>query len=292
MITPKQKSLKKSLKVRSSIGWIPAVPIGILACICLVAIFAPWIAPYSPVEGQLSVRLNPPVWMEKGTWDYPLGTDYFGRDIFSRLVYGARISLLVGAFAVFFSGIDGTLVGLISGYIGGYVDSFLMRLTDIALSMPLILMALILAVVLGASLTNVIAVIVLLLWPRYARQIRGEVLSIKEQEFVALARTAGCSGARIVWRHIFPNVVPTLLVLATLQLGYVIILEATLSFLGVGVPPPQPSWGVMIADGRTLIATAWWLSVWPGLAIFITVLSGNLFGDWFRDRIDPKLKQV
>ncbi len=286
------KPLRKSVRSSFKIGWIPTVPIVILACLSLASIFASSIAPYSPVEGQLDERLMPPAWMEKGSWNHPLGTDYFGRDILTRLLYGARISLLVGTLAVFLSGTVGTLLGLISGYIGGYTDSFLMRLTDIALSMPLILMALILAVVLGGSLTNVIVVIALLLWPRYARQIRGEVLSIKGKEFVDLARTAGCSGFRIVWQHIFPNVVPTLLVLASLQVGYVILLEATLSFLGVGVPPPQPSWGIMIAEGRTFISSAWWLSVCPGLAILVTVLSGNLLGDWLRDQVDPKLKQV
>ncbi|MDK1046118.1 MAG: ABC transporter permease [Anaerolineales bacterium] len=271
---------------------IPAIPIFILTALVVVALFAPLIAPYSPVKGKLPDSLHPPAWIEGGSWDHPLGTDRLGRDTLSRLIYGSRLSLLVGVLAVFFAGTIGTTVGLISGYFGGYVDAFLMRVTAVVLSLPLILMALILAVVLGASFTNVILVIVVLLWPRYARQIRGETLSIKEQDFVALARIAGCSSFRIMWRHIFPNVVPTLLVLATLQVGYVIILESTLSFLGVGIPPPMPSWGVMVSDGRVLMATAWWLPVFPGLAILLVVLSANLLGDWIRDKLDPKLRQV
>ena len=224
--------------------------------------------------------------------EHLLGTDAFGRDTFSRLIYGARISLVVSLLAVFFAGSVGTAVGLIAGYFGGWVDVLLMRVVDVGLSIPLILMAIILVSVLGPSITNVILVILLLLWPRYARQIRAETLSIKQQPFVDLARVAGCSPIRIMWVHIFPNVIPSLLVLATLQVGWVIIMESSLSFLGVGIPPPQPAWGVMVADGRGLIATAWWISLWPGLAILLTVLSFNLLGDWLRDRLDPKLRQV
>jgi peptide/nickel transport system permease protein len=167
-----------------------------------------------------------------------------------------------------------------------------MRLTDVALSLPLILVAIVLVAAIGTSFSNVILVIVLLLWPRYARQIRGETLSIKERDFVALARIANCSHFRIIWRHIFPNVVPTLLVLVTLQAGYIVLLESTLSFLGAGIPPSTPAWGLMVADGRTIIDTAWWVALWPGLAILLLVLSGNLLGDWLRDRLDPTLKQI
>ncbi|MBA7692402.1 Glutathione transport system permease protein GsiD [subsurface metagenome] len=230
--------------------------------------------------------------MQGGSPEHLLGTDAFGRDTFSRLIYGARISLVVSLLAVFFAGSVGTAVGLIAGYFGGWVDVLLMRVVDVGLSIPLILMAIILVSVLGPSITNVILVILLLLWPRYARQIRAETLSIKQQPFVDLARVAGCSPIRIMWVHIFPNVIPSLLVLATLQVGWVIIMESSLSFLGVGIPPPQPAWGVMVADGRGLIATAWWISLWPGLAILLTVLSFNLLGDWLRDRLDPKLRQV
>ena len=186
----------------------------------------------------------------------------------------------------------GTLVGLIAGYFGGWIDAVLMRLVDSLLAFPLILMAILLAVVLGPSYGVVLFIVSLFLWPRYARQIRGETLSIKEQDFVAMARVTGDSPLRIMLVHIFPNVVPTLLVLATLQVGLVIILEASLSFLGVGLPPPTPSWGAVVAEGRAYVGSAWWISVFAGLAILITVLSMNLLGDWTRDRLDPKLRQV
>lgn len=273
--------------------WSPlGLPVFILVALVFVAVFAPWLAPHSPVQSDITVRLNPPAWMDGGDPRYLLGTDRFGRDILSRIIFGSRVSLIVSLLAIFLSGSIGTVVGLVSGYYGGWVDSALMRLTDIGLSIPMLLIAILLAVVLGPSFENVIVVIGLLLWPRYARQIRGETLSIKEQDFVATARVAGCSDWRIMWVHIFPNVVPTLLVLATLQVGFVILLEASLSFLGVGVPPPQPSWGSIVAEGRQYIATQWWISVLPGIAILLTVLSLNTFGDWVRDRLDPKLRQI
>ena len=271
---------------------IPTLPILVLIGLCLLALLAPVIAPYSPLEGHLADKLLPPGWVAGGQWAHPLGTDLLGRDILSRLVYGARTSLAVAGLAVVFAGTLGTVIGLISGYFGGVVDVLLMRFTDVALSLPLILVAIVLVAAIGTSFSNVILVIVLLLWPRYARQIRGETLSIKERDFVALARIANCSHFRIIWRHIFPNVVPTLLVLVTLQAGYIVLLESTLSFLGAGMPPSTPAWGLMVADGRTIIDTAWWVALWPGLAILLLVLSGNLLGDWLRDRLDPTLKQI
>ena len=250
------------------------------------------IAPYPPLQGSLGDKLLPPAWLAGGKWSYPLGTDLLGRDILSRVIYGARTSLAVAAVAVIVAGTLGTLIGLVSGYFGGTIDAVLMRLTDVALSLPLILVAIVLVAALGASFGNVILIIVLLLWPRYARQIRGETLALKARDFVALARIANCSHVRIVRRHILPNVVPTLLVLVTLQAGYVVLLESTLSFLGAGIPPSTPAWGLMIAEGRTVIESAWWVVLWPGLAILVMVLSGNLLGDWLRDRFDPTLKQV
>ncbi len=264
----------------------------IVGAVIIAAVFAPLIAPYSPTKGELGESLAPPFWSEGGTTRHLLGTDMFGRDVLSRILHGARVSLSISLIAIFISGVLGTLVGLVAGLYGGIVDTVLMRIVDIGLSMPLILMAVLLAVVLGASLTTIIVVIGLLLWPRYARQIRGEVLGLKEQDFVALARTAGCSVWRIMFRHLLPNVVPTLLVLITLQVGYVILLESSLSFLGVGVPPPEPAWGLMVADGRGMIATAWWVALFPGLAILLTVLALNHLGDIVRDRLDPKLRQV
>jgi peptide/nickel transport system permease protein len=230
--------------------------------------------------------------MERGDWEHPLGTDRFGRDVLSRIIYGSRISLIVSLIAIGVAGTIGTLVGLLSGYRGGLTDALLMRLTDVGLSLPTILIAVVLVAVSEPSFGNVILVIALLLWPRFARQIRGETLAIKEQDFVALAVVAGRSSAWIIRRHIFPNVVPTLLVISTLQVGYVILLEGTLSFLGVGVPPPSPAWGLMIADGRGFLATAWWISLFPGLAMLLTVLAVNLLGDWLRDHLDPKLRQL
>jgi len=264
----------------------------ILAALVFAALFAPYLGLQSPTDGDITQKLIPPVWMERGDGSHPLGTDRFGRDVLSRVVHGSRISLIVSLVAIGVAGTLGTALGLISGYRGGFVDSVLMRLTDVGLSLPTILIAVVLVAVSEPSFRNVILVIALLLWPRFARQVRGETLAIKEQDFVALAIVAGRSSAWIIRRHIFPNVVPTLLVISTLQVGYVILLEGTLSFLGVGVPPPNPAWGLMIADGRGFLATAWWISFFPGIAMLSTVLAVNLMGDWLRDHLDPKLRQL
>jgi len=256
------------------------------------ALLATQVAPYDPLEGSLANRLKPPAWQQGGTSEYLLGTDKLGRDILSRLIHGARVSLMVSLVAIFVGGIIGTSLGLMSGYFGGWVDAVLMRLVDISLSLPTILLALVLVAAVGPSFGTVIAVLVVLLWARYARLVRGETLSIKERDFIARARVAGASHTRIMVRYIFPNVVNSLVVLATLQVGYVILLESALSFLGAGLPRPIPAWGLMIADGRELIVRAWWVSMFPGLAIMLTVLSLNLLGDWLRDHLDPKLRNV
>jgi peptide/nickel transport system permease protein len=287
-----QKAFKNLCSIASTMRGAPKIPIVILVMVCMAAIFAPLIAQHSPTVGSLSDRMMPPFWAKGGSLNYPMGTDALGRDMLSRVIFGTRISLSIALLAVFFAGSIGTTVGLVSGYFGGSIDVFLMRMVDIALSIPLMLLAIILAAALGVSFTNIIVVIVLLLWPYYARQVRGETLSIKERDFVPLARVANCSHTRIIWRHILPNVVPSLLVLATLQAAFVILVESSLSFLGVGIPPPAPAWGLMVGEGRVYLASAWWLSFWPGLAIFLTVLSMNLFGDWLRDRLDPKLRQI
>ena len=271
----------------------PVVPLAILLFFLVIpAVFAPQVAPHDPLKGSLSKRLKPPAWAQGGSIEYPLGTDKMGRDILSRIIYGARISLMVSFMAIFVGGSIGTTLGLISGYFGGKVDALIMRLVDISLSLPTILLALVLVSAVGPSFGTVITVIAVLLWARYARLARAETLSIKEQDFVARARVAGASHRRIMLRYIFPNIVNSLVVLATLQVGSVILLESTLSFLGVGIPRPTPAWGVMVADGRELIVTAWWVSMFPGIAIMLTVLSLNLFGDWLRDHLDPKLKHV
>jgi len=274
---------------RLSLPWFPGI---VLAALVFTAVFAPYLAPHSPTDGDITQKSIPPVWMERGDREHPLGTDRFGRDVLSRIIWGSRISLLASIVAIGVAGTFGTLLGLISGYRGGLTDTVLMRLTDIGLSLPTILIAVVLVAVSEPSFRNVVLVIALLLWPRFARQLRGETLAIKEHDFVAMAVVAGRSSAWIIRRHIFPNVVPTLLVISTLQVGYVILLEGTLSFLGVGVPPPNPAWGLMIADGRGFLATAWWISLFPGLAMLLTVLAVNLMGDWLRDHLDPKLRQL
>lgn len=271
---------------------LPWAPAFVLVVLVLVAIFADFIAPHSPTVTSLPHKLQPPFWQEGGNATYLLGTDSLGRDILSRLMYGARYSLLVSLAAIVVGTSFGAALGLIAGYAGGWVDSLIMRATDAMLSLPVILLALLLAVSLGPSFLTIIIIIAAVLWARYARIIRGEVLYWKTQDFVALARVAGASGFRIIARHLFPNVLNTLLVLATMQVGWAIIIEGSLSFLGAGVPPPTPSLGSMVADGRTYISSAWWIAFFPGLAILAVVLSMNLIGDWMRDAFDPKLRQL
>ena len=256
------------------------------------AILAPLVAPHDPLKGSLSKRLKPPAWDERGSSAHLLGTDKLGRDILSRMIYGARVSLTVSLIAIVVGGLIGTSLGLMSGYFGGKVDAVLMRLVDISLSLPTILLALVLVAAVGPSYGTVITVLVVLLWARYARLVRGETLTIKERDFIARARVAGASHVRIMTKYVFPNVINSLIVLATLQVGYVILLESALSFLGAGLPRPLPAWGLMVADGRELIVTAWWVSMFPGLAIMLTVLALNLLGDWLRDHLDPKLRNV
>ena len=270
----------------------PVLPLLVVALLLFCAIFAPLLAPHSPTEGSLGKRLRPPLGMEDSTPEHVLGTDRLGRDTLSRLIYGAQISLSVSVLGILLTGTVGAFIGLLAGFLGEWVDTICMRLVDISLSLPGILMAVLLSVVFKPSFTNVVIVVIFLLWPSYARLVRGETLSLKQQEFVALARVAGCSSLTIMFRHILPNLAPSILVLATLQVGFVIVLEASLSFIGVGIPPPTPSWGVMVADGRGLIEQAWWISILPGLAILVTVISLNILGDWVRDRLDPKLRQV
>ena len=258
----------------------------------LPAALAPVVAPYDPLKGSLSKRLKPPVWDERGSSAHLLGTDKLGRDILSRMIYGARVSLAVSLVAIVVGCVIGTSLGLLSGYFGGRIDAVLMRLVDISLSLPTILLALVLVAAVGPSFGTVVTVLIVLLWARYARLVRGETLGVKERDFVARARVAGASHVRIMTRYVFPNIVNSLIVLATLQVGYVILLESALSFLGAGLPRPMPAWGLMVADGRELIVTAWWVSMFPGLAIMLTVLSLNLLGDWLRDHLDPKLRNV
>jgi peptide/nickel transport system permease protein len=226
-----------------------------------------------------------------GSWATPR-TDRLGRDMLARIIWGARVSLAAGVVTVLLASAFGAAVGLVAGYYGGRVDIALMRFTDATMSFPVILLALILAVTVGPSFTNVVVAIAVILWARYARVIRAQVLTLMQLDFIAQSRIAGAGGWRIITRHLFPNTLNTLVVLVTLQIGYVIIVEASLSFLGAGIPPPTPAWGSMIAEGREFVTSAWWVSGLPGIAILLVVLAFNLLGDWLRDTLDPKLRQL
>ena len=279
----------------SELRRLPALPVVLLLLVLVIpAVFANQIAPHDPTRGSLGNRLAPPVWQEGGSSEHILGTDKVGRDILSRIMYGSRISVIIAMIAIVVSGIIGTALGITAGYWGGWVDALIMRLVDISLSIPIILLGLVLVAALGPRTSTVIGVIVVLLWSRYARLARGETLAVRVQDFISRAQVAGSSHVRIMFKHILPNVFNSLVVLATLQVGFVIILESTLSFLGAGVPRPNPAWGLMVADGRELVASenGWWVSLLPGLAIMLVVLSMNLLGDWLRDRLDPKQRQV
>jgi peptide/nickel transport system permease protein len=271
----------------------PLIPLVILGIIAFVAVFADLLAPHNPQVGSLAMRFHPPFWLAGGSTEYPLGTDQLGRDVLSRLIFGARVSIVVGFMAVIFAGVVGTTLGIIAGYLGGWVDQVIMRIVDAWLALPALSFAIFLAAIVGPSEMNIVIILALVYWTRYARIVRGEVLSLKEREFVRLAIVAGCSKWTIMRRHILPNVVNSAIVLASLMLGVVIIAEASLSFLGVGVPPPKPAWGVMLSDGKQgLMVGYWWLTVFPGCCIMLMVLSANLLGDWLRVKLDPQLRQL
>ena len=280
--------MPKSNKIWVHLRNAPLGGLAIFFLFLMAAFFAEYLAPHSPTDQNITNALRAPCFFEGGTFEHLLGTDELGRDILSRMIFGARISLLVGFVAVVLSGFIGTCLGLVSGYFGGRIDSIIMRFVDIQLSMPYILIALALIGALGPSLRNIIIVIGITSWVDYSRVVRGEVLSIKNKEFVDLARIAGCSTFRIILKHILPGVANSLIVLGTLMLGRIIIFEAALSFLGLGVQPPTPSWGIMLADGRQYLTFAWWLATFPGIAIMMVVLGTNLVGDWLRDTLDPK----
>ena len=262
-----------------------------LACTILAAVLAPLLSPADPLHNSLLDRLTPPMWAAGGTPRYPLGTDTLGRDVLTRLLYGARVSLLIGLSAVVLAGAVGVGLGLVSGYYGGRVDDVLMRLGDIQLAFPILVLAIAILAVLGASLGNVIVVLGLSGWVTYARIVRGETLSLTQREFVEAARGIGVPDYLILWRHILPSVLPPVTVVATFSVARIIIAEASLSFLGLGVPPPTPSWGAMLDEGRNYITTGWWLAMFPGLAVFLLVLGINLLGDWLRDALDPRMER-
>jgi peptide/nickel transport system permease protein len=272
----------------------PLVAVGILGGLMLVAVFADIIAPYDPTLPVNGAGIyDPPFWMEGGSTATPLGTDFQGRDILSRLIHGARVSLIVGLMGTLVAGGIGTAMGILSGYVGGWVDQIIMRVTDAWLALPALVFAIFLAAMVGPSMWNIVVILGAVYWTRYARVIRGEVLTLREREFVKLAEIAGASKLRVIKRHILPNVMNTATVLASLTVGVVIIAEASLSFLGVGVPPPQPAWGLMLSEARsTLMAGQWWLTVFPGLCILLIVLATQLVGDWLRVRLDPQTRNL
>jgi peptide/nickel transport system permease protein len=272
----------------------PMTAIVILGGLLLVAVLADVLAPYDPTMPVKGAEMfAPPFWMDGGSLATPLGTDFQGRDILSRLLYGARVSLIVGLMGTLVAGGIGTALGIISGYAGGWVDQVIMRVTDAWLALPAIVFAIFLAAMVGPSMWNIIVILGLVYWTRYARVIRGEVLTLRERDFVKLAEIAGASRFRVIKKHILPNVLNTATVLASLTVGVVIIAEASLSFLGVGVPPPQPAWGLMLSEARpTLMVGQWWLTVFPGACILLIVLATQLFGDWLRVRLDPQLRNL
>ncbi|MDP3063696.1 MAG: ABC transporter permease [Chloroflexota bacterium] len=270
----------------------PVIPGVFITVLTLFAIFPNLIAPYNPYDGDLAQARIPPFGFREGSLKHIFGTDHVGRDIFSRVVYGARISLRIAGSAIGAGLLLGTTVGLVSGYFGSWVDEFFMRLIDAISAVPFILVGLVAAIVFGPKESTVLGVMVFGAWGMGARNVRAETLSLKTRDYVALAKVAGASHLRIVLRHLLPGVVNTVMVIATLSIGGIIMGEAFLSYMGAGIPSPTPAWGLMTAEGKDFIAEAWWNSFFPGLAIFITVMSFNFLGDWTRDRLDPRLRQL
>lgn len=302
-------------------GRLGLVGLILLLLITIAAIFAPLIAPHDPLVGKLEDSRKCPAYTTcpslgggggqttsiggfnlpgtasasappKGTLEYPLGTDANGRDVFSRIVYAARISLIVGISAVILGGLLGVIAGLLCGFYGGLIDTVIMRIADIQLAFPFILLAIAIVAVLGGGLFNVILVLGIGSWVPYARLVRGQVLSARQQEYILAARTIGARDSAILFRHLLPNVITPAIIIATFGIAAAIIGEATLSFLGVGINPPTPTWGNMLADGRAYVGSAWWLATFPGVAILLTVLSINMIGDWVRDILDPRLRNM
>lgn len=274
----------------------PVFPVLVLTALAVCGIFAPLLAPYSPTAPTLSMRNAKPFWyaQERAPDEpyYVLGGDQIGRDVLSRLIYGSRVSLIVVAISLSTGMFVGTTLGLVAGYAGGIVDEIITRIVDMWLAIPFILLALVAVTVLGQSFPVLMGLLALVAWVPFVRNIRAEVLVLKTRDYVALSKVAGASPIRIMLRHILPNVVNTIMVIASLRVGQLILTEAILSFLGAGIPPPTPAWGVMVSDGRNYLSDAWWISFFPGMAILIVVASFNFIGDWTRDRLDPRLRQL
>jgi peptide/nickel transport system permease protein len=286
-VTRGQKVLRKLLENKGAVFGLIMV-LGVI----FSAIFAPLISPHDPILQDVEKRLLPPLGQAGADPNYLLGTDQLGRDIVSRLIYGARISIVVSVSAVVFSAFLGTIIGLFSGFYGGKIDSVFMRLADVQLAFPFILLAIAIIAVLGPNLQNIIIVMGITGWVIYARVVRAEVLSLREKEYVMAVRALGGSNGRIIFNHLLPNVVPPIIVIITLEMARMIIMEAALSFLGLGIQPPTPTWGGMLADGRVYLVTSWWLATFPGLVIMLVVLGINLLGNWLRDILDPRLTQL
>ena len=286
----KYTGLSRSQRIMRSLTLI--VPATLLTIVALTAIFAPLLAPYDPTKGKMTERRIPPFFLEGGSTAHLMGTDNLGRDVLSRLIYGARVSLSVSLLAIAITSIVGTILGILAGYLGGRTDAFIMRITDIAMAFPGLLLAMLLAVGLGPGFFTVVFALSILGWAVYARLIRGEALRIRESDYVLQARVNGAGTWRIMIKHIFPNVVNILIIGVTLQVGGMILAESALSYIGIGIPAPAASWGAMVADGRSDLDRAWWISTFAGVAIGLVVLSGNFLGDWIRDKMDPRLRQL
>jgi len=283
-------------RLRLAYRWFrryPVLPVFIIVILVIAAVFAPFLTSHDP-ERAVTLDDNEisPFWDQEGSTEYILGTDHLGRDVLARIIFGTRISLGVGLVVLLIGGVVGTTIGIVSGYFGGNVDEVLMRLVDMTLAVPFILVALVVAIVLGNSLTIIVILLVIFFWTGFARQIRAETLQLKTMDYVAFSKISGASSIRIMYKHILPGVFSTLIVVATLTVGTVILVESILSFLGVGVPGPTPTWGAMIADGRNYLTTGWWIAFFPGIALLLTVLAFNFLGDWLRDTFDPKLRQL
>lgn len=270
----------------------PVVPMTIMALMVIGALFAPIISPHDPIQGYLGDREIPPMWLDGGSSKHILGTDQQGKDLFSRVVHGSRISMIIVVTVTVVGGTVGTTLGIIAGWYGKHIDELIMRLVDFTLAVPFILVALVTVIVFGQSFGIVILLLAVFSWNGFARQIRADSLRIKNTEYVLAAKVAGATASRIMIKHIFPGVINTMTVVATLRVGGLILAEAILSFLGAGIPKPTPAWGLMVADGRDYLGSSWWIAFFPGLAIFLLVLSSNFLGDWLRDKLDPRLRQL
>ncbi len=300
--TYRASSADDRFRTRSRIGLVylfirrwPILPGIVLAALVFSAIFAPWIAPQAPNVQALRDRNAPPIWLadEEGTWtqSYLLGADQVGRDVLSRIIHGARISLAVAGVALLSGLLVGVTLGLVAAWYGGVIDEVIARAVDIWHALPFLLVAIVVVTLFGGSLTVLMGVLAMVSWAGFVRNVRADVLTLREREYVLMARVCGASAPRVIVRHILPGVIPTIMVIATLAVGGLILTEATLSFLGAGIPAPTPSWGLMVSEGREYLTTAWWSSFFPGLAIFLVVMSLNFMGDWIRDFTDPRLRQ-